>query len=295
MSTIRPLIEIAIEPKSKIDHERLMLALAELAAADNSFHFSTDPESGQTIIAGISESQLDAKLDVLKHSYKVDANVGAPQVAYLETITQAATEDYTYKSLNRTSGRFARVRIAVEPTEPGGGLVLDNEAISDLVPKEFVPGVEKGLSSVLRSGVLAGFPVVDVKVSLIASASHDRDSSATAFEIAARAALREALRKAEPVLLEPIMMVAVMAPEDCTDAAIRDLNARRGRVEGREQRDGVNLVTATVPLANMFGYHKALDSLAQGRASFEMQFAHYAVVPLLPNDGPCAPAMAMRA
>jgi elongation factor G len=274
-----PVIEIAIEPKSKADQEKLGVALAKLAAEDPSFRVSTDPESGQTILKGMGELHLDIKVDILKRTYRVDANIGAPQVAYRETITRAATVDYTHKKQTGGAGQFARIKIVAEPLPPGSGFVFENKVVGGTVPKEFVPGVEKGLESVLGSGVLAGFPVVDLKVSLVDGASHEVDSSALAFEIAARYALREALQKGASVLLEPIMKVEVVTPEEYTGSAIGDLNSRRGHIQGQDMRGNANVITAMVPLANMFGYVNQLRSMSQGRATFTMQFDHYEQVP----------------
>ena len=274
-----PVIEIAIEPKSKADQEKLGVALAKLAAEDPSFRVSTDPESGQTILKGMGELHLDIKVDILKRTYKVDANIGAPQVAYREKITRAATVDYTHKKQTGGSGQFARVKIVAEPMAPASGFSFENKVVGGSVPKEYVPGVEKGLESVLGSGVLAGFPVVDLKVTLVDGASHEVDSSALAFEIAARAALREALQKGSPVLLEPIMKVEVVTPEDYTGSVIGDLNSRRGQIQGQDMRGNANVVNAMVPLANMFGYVNTLRSMSQGRATFTMQFDHYEQVP----------------
>ncbi len=274
-----PVIEIAIEPKSKADQEKLGVALAKLAAEDPSFRVSTDQESGQTILKGMGELHLDIKVDILKRTYKVDANIGAPQVAYREKITRLTTVDYTHKKQTGGSGQFARVKIQAEPMEPGGGFVFENKVVGGSVPKEFIPGVEKGLESILGSGVLAGFPVVDLKVSLIDGASHDVDSSALAFEIASRAALREALQKGHSVLLEPIMKVEVVTPEDYTGSVIGDLNSRRGQVQGQDMRGNANIINAMVPLANMFGYINTLRSMTQGRANYTMQFDHYEQVP----------------
>jgi elongation factor G len=274
-----PVIEIAIEPKSKADQEKLGVALAKLAAEDPSFRVSTDQESGQTILKGMGELHLDIKVDILKRTYKVDANIGAPQVAYREKITRLTTVDYTHKKQTGGSGQFARVKIQAEPMEPGGGFVFENKVVGGSVPKEFIPGVEKGLESMLGSGVLAGFPVVDLKVSLIDGASHDVDSSALAFEIASRAALREALQKGHSVLLEPIMKVEVVTPEDYTGSVIGDLNSRRGQVQGQDMRGNANIINAMVPLANMFGYINTLRSMTQGRANYTMQFDHYEQVP----------------
>jgi elongation factor G len=274
-----PVIEIAIEPKSKADQEKLGVALAKLAAEDPSFRVSTDQESGQTILKGMGELHLDIKVDILKRTYKVDANIGAPQVAFREKITRPAEIDYTHKKQTGGSGQFARVKIVAEPSEPGAPFEFENEIVGGAVPKEYIPGVEKGLESVLGSGVLAGFPVVDLKVRLIDGAYHDVDSSALAFEIASRAALREALQKGKPVLLEPIMKVEVVTPEDYTGSVIGDLNSRRGQIQGQDMRGNANVINAMVPLMNMFGYVNNLRSMSQGRATFTMQFDHYAELP----------------
>jgi len=274
-----PVIEIAIEPKSKADQEKLGVALAKLVAEDPSFRVHTDQESGQTIIKGMGELHLDIKVDILKRTYKVDANIGAPQVAYREKITRAATVDYTHKKQTGGHGQFARIKIVAEPSEPGAGFVFENEIVGGSVPREFFPAVEKGLEGSLGSGVLAGFPVVDIKVSLVDGASHDVDSSAMAFEICARAAMREALQKGGPTLLEPIMKVEVVTPEDYTGSVIGDLNSRRGQIQGQDMRGNANVINAMVPLANMFSYVNNLRSMSQGRATFTMQFDHYAEVP----------------
>jgi elongation factor G len=274
-----PVIEIAIEPKSKADQEKLGVALAKLVAEDPSFRVTTDQESGQTIIKGMGELHLDIKVDILKRTYKVDANIGAPQVAYREKITRPATVDYTHKKQTGGHGQFARIKIVAEPAPPGTGFEFENEVVGGAVPKEFVPAVEKGLEAMLGSGVLAGFPVVDLKVRLIDGASHDVDSSAMAFEICARAALREALQKGAPALLEPIMKVEVVTPEDYTGSVIGDLNSRRGQIQGQDMRGNANVIAAMVPLANMFSYVNNLRSMSQGRATFTMQFDHYAEVP----------------
>jgi elongation factor G len=274
-----PVIEIAIEPKSKADQEKLGVALAKLVAEDPSFRVNTDPESGQTIIKGMGELHLDIKVDILKRTYKVDANIGAPQVAYREKITKPVTVDYTHKKQTGGHGQYGRVKIVAEPQPPSSGFVFENDIVGGAVPKEFIPAVEKGLESVLGSGVLAGFPVVDVKVTLVDGASHDVDSSALAFEIAARMALREALQKAGPALLEPIMKVEVVTPEEYTGSVIGDLNSRRGQIQGQDMRGNANVINAMVPLQNMFGYVSNLRSMSQGRATFTMQFDHYAEVP----------------
>jgi elongation factor G len=274
-----PVIEIAIEPKSKADQEKLGVALAKLVAEDPSFRVHTDQESGQTIIKGMGELHLDIKVDILKRTYKVDANIGAPQVAYREKITRPATVDYVHKKQTGGHGQFARIKIVAEPATPGAGFVFENEIVGGSVPREFFPAVEKGLEGSLGSGVLAGFPVVDLKVSLIDGDSHDVDSSAMAFEICARAAMREALQKGGPVLLEPIMKVEVVTPEDYTGSVIGDLNSRRGQIQGQDMRGNANVISAMVPLANMFSYVNNLRSMSQGRATFTMQFDHYAEVP----------------
>src|SRR5437764_11649919 len=274
-----PVIEMAIEPKTKADQEKMGVALHKLATEDPSFRVATDPESGQTIIKGMGELHLDIKVDILKRTHRVEVNVGAPQVAYRETITRAATVDHTHKKQTGGSGQFARVKIVVEPQEKGKGYEFENEIVGGAVPKEFIPGVEKGLASVLTAGNLAGFPVVDVKVSLVDGAYHEVDSSAMAFEIAARAALRDALGKAGPVLLEPIMKVEVVTPEDYLGNVIGDLNSRRGQIVGTDSRGNAQVVNAMVPLANMFGYVNNLRSMSQGRASYTMQFDHYEQVP----------------
>src|SRR5829696_7546389 len=274
-----PVIEIAIEPKSKADQEKLGVALAKLVAEDPSFRVMTDQESGQTIIKGMGELHLDIKVDILKRTYKVDANIGAPQVAYRERITKKAEIDYTHKKQTGGSGQFAEVSIIVEPNEPGKGYEFESKVVGGAVPKEYIPGVEKGLNSVMGSGVVAGFPVVDVKVQLVDGKYHDVDSSALAFEIASRAAFREALQKGKSVLLEPIMKVEVVTPEDYTGSVIGDLNSRRGQIQGQDMRGNANVINAMVPLMNMFGYLNNLRSMSQGRATFTMQFDHYAEAP----------------
>lgn len=274
-----PVITIAIEPKSKADQEKLGLALSKLANEDPSFRVSTDQESGQTILKGMGELHLDIKVDILKRTYKVDANIGAPQVAYRETLTKKAEIDYTHKKQTGGTGQFARVKLVIEPNETGKGFEFESKIVGGAVPKEYIPGVEKGLNSVISSGVLAGFPVVDVKVSLIDGAFHEVDSSALAFEIASRAALREGLQKGGSVLLEPVMKVEVVTPEDYTGSVIGDLNSRRGQIQGQDMRGNAVVINAMVPLANMFGYVNQLRSFSQGRANYTMQFDHYEQVP----------------
>jgi elongation factor G len=274
-----PVIEIAVEPKTKADQEKLGVALQKLAAEDPSFRVSTDQESGQTILKGMGELHLDIKIDILKRTYKVEANIGPPQVAYRETITRKVDVDHIHKKQTGGSGQFARVKITVEPNAPGKGYEFENDVVGGNVPKEFIPGVEKGLESMLGTGVLAGFPVVDLKVTLFDGAYHDVDSSALAFEICARAALREGLQKAGPALLEPIMKVEVVTPENWMGDVIGDLNSRRGQIVGTDTRGNAAVVNAMVPLANMFGYVNNLRSMTQGRATFTMQFNHYERVP----------------
>ena len=274
-----PVIELAIEPKSKADQEKLGVALSKLAAEDPSFRVSTDHETGQTILKGMGELHLDIKVDILRRTYKVDANVGAPQVAYRETISKLYQEDYTHKKQSGGSGQFARVIIDFEPLAPGSGFVFENKVVGGSVPKEFIPGVNKGLESMLGSGVLAGFPVIDFKATLRDGAYHDVDSSVMAFEIAARAAFREGMAKAGPKLLEPIMKVEVVTPEEYMGDVIGDLSSRRGSVQGMDARGNARVVNAQVPLAQMFGYVNTLRSMSQGRASYSMVFGHYAEVP----------------
>jgi elongation factor G len=274
-----PVIEIAIEPKSKGDQEKLALALQRLAAEDPSFRVSTDHESGQTRLRGMGELHLDIKVDILRRTYKVDANIGAPQVAYRETLGRSADIDYTHKKQSGGTGQYARVKLSFEPLPPGSGFVFESAIVGGSVPKEFIPGVEKGLKSVMNSGPLAGFPVIDFKVTLTDGAFHDVDSSVLAFEIASRAAFREAAEKVQMKLLEPIMKVEVVSPEDYVGTVIGDLNSRRGMIQGQEMRGNATVINAMVPLANMFGYVNNLRSQTQGRANYTMQFDHYEAVP----------------
>ena len=274
-----PVIEIAIEPKTKGDQEKMGLALNRLAAEDPSFRVKTDEESGQTIIAGMGELHLDILVDRMKREFKVEANIGAPQVAYRETISQPAEIDYTHKKQTGGTGQFARVKLQITPTEPGEGYSFESKIVGGAVPKEYIPGVEKGIKSVMDSGPLAGFPVIDFKVALLDGAFHDVDSSVLAFEIASRAAMREGLKKAGAKLLEPIMKVEVVTPEEYTGSIIGDLTSRRGMVRGQDTRGNANVIDAFVPLANMFGYINNLRSMSSGRAVFTMQFDHYEAVP----------------
>ena len=274
-----PVIEIAVEAKSKADQEKLGLALQRLAAEDPSFRVTTDAESGQTIIKGMGELHLDIKVDILKRTYKVDVSVGQPQVAYRETITKEINHQYTHKKQSGGSGQFARVDFEVKPSGVGNGNAFEARVVGGSVPKEYIPGVEKGYNSVLTSGPLIGFPMVDVSVALVDGQYHDVDSSALAFEIATRAGLREAFKLAGPVLLEPIMKVEVLTPEDYLGSVIGDLNSRRGQIAGTDARGNAQVVSAMVPLANMFGYVNTLRSMSQGRAQYTMQFDHYDQVP----------------
>jgi elongation factor G len=274
-----PVIEMKVEPKTKGDQEKMAVALYKLAAEDPSFRVSTDSESGETIIKGMGELHLDIKVDILKRTHKVEVQVGAPQVAYREAVTRKVTKDYTHKKQTGGTGQFARVILEVEPNETGAGNTFSSAIVGGTVPKEYIPGVEKGLNSVLSSGPLIGFPVVDMKVTLIDGAYHEVDSSAIAFEIATRAAMREAFEQAGAVLLEPMMKVEVTSPEEFVGSVIGDLNSRRGQIVGTSMRGNANIINALVPLANMFGYINNLRSMSQGRASYTMQFDHYAQVP----------------
>jgi len=274
-----PVIEIAVEPKTKADQEKLGVALAKLASEDPSFTVSTDHESGQTILKGMGELHLDIKIDILKRTYKVEANIGAPQVAYRESISRKAEIDYTHKKQTGGTGQFARVKLVFEPGEPGSDFVFESAIVGGAVPKEYIPGVEKGLKSAKDNGLLAGFPVIDVKATLVDGAFHDVDSSVLAFEIASRAAFKELREKGGPKLLEPIMAVEVVTPEEYLGSVIGDLNGRRGMIQGQDMRGNATVVNAFVPLANMFGYVNTLRGMSQGRAQFTMQYDHYEPVP----------------
>jgi elongation factor G len=275
----QPVIEIAVEPKTKADQEKLGLALAKLAAEDPSFTVSTDHESGQTILKGMGELHLDIKVDILRRTYNVDANIGQPKVAYREKINKLAEVDYTHKKQSGGTGQFARIKVIFEPGEPGSGFTFESKIVGGAVPKEYIPGVIKGLEGSVSNGLLAGFPLIDLKATLIDGAYHDVDSSVLAFEIAARAAFRELKSVGDPKLLEPIMKVEVVVPEEFTGSVIGDLNSRRGMIQGQDMRGNANVVNAMVPLANMFGYVNELRGFTQGRASYTMQFDHYEEVP----------------
>jgi elongation factor G len=290
-----PLIEIAIEPKSKADQEKLGVALARLTAEDPSFAVSTDLESGQTILKGLGELHLDAKVKLLKR-YGIGFNVGAPQVAFRETVTRRVEHGYTHKRQDRGKGQFASVTLVVEPNETDKGYEFESKIAEGVVPEEYLPGIIKGIESVLSSGVVAGFPVVDIKVQLVEGKYHDIDSSALAFEIATRACFREALQKAGSVLLEPIVKVDVTTPADYIGVIAKDVNQKRGQLLGQDSQDGAVTIHALVPLMNLFGYATDLREKSNGRASFTMQFDHYAPAP--PNvphdDPPFRPAIGMR-
>jgi elongation factor G len=274
-----PVIEMKIEPKTKADQEKMSMALSTMALEDPSFRVAVDQESGETILRGMGELHLDIKVDILKRTYGVEANVGAPQVAYRETLVKAADIDYTHKKQTGGTGQFARVKLRLEPNQTGKGNEFESEVVGGTVPKEYIPGVEKGINSVWDSGVLIGFPMVDTKVTLWDGAFHEVDSSAIAFEIAARSAMREGCDKAGVKLLEPIMDVEVVTPEAFVGGVIGDINSRRGQIRSQEMRGNANVIRAFVPLANMFGYVSQLRSMSQGRASYTMQFGHYADVP----------------
>ncbi|MEQ1953547.1 elongation factor G [Mesorhizobium sp. CN2-181] len=274
-----PVIQIAIEPKTKGDQEKMGLALHRLAAEDPSFRVKTDEESGQTIIAGMGELHLDIIVDRMRREFKVEANVGAPQVAYRETITRSHEQDYTHKKQTGGTGQFARIKLLFEPNTEGSDFVFESKIVGGAVPKEYIPGVEKGINSVLSSGPFAGFPMIGVKATLIDGAYHDVDSSVLAFEIAGRACFREAAPKLGVQLLEPIMKVEVVTPEDYVGSVIGDLNGRRGQIQGQEARGVAVVINAMVPLANMFKYVDNLRSMSQGRAQYTMQFDHYEPVP----------------
>jgi elongation factor G len=274
-----PVIELAVEPKTKADQEKMGLALQRLAAEDPSFRVSSDEESGQVIIKGMGELHLDILVDRMKREFKVEANIGQPQVAYRETITREADIDYTHKKQSGGSGQFARIKMRVMPQEAGAGYEFESKIVGGAIPKEFIPGVQKGLNTIRENGLLVGFPILDFKVELYDGGFHDVDSSVLAFEIAARAAMREHKSELGLALLEPVMKVEVVTPEEYTGTVIGDLNSRRGQIQDQEMRGNANVVNAMVPLANMFGYVNNLRSATQGRANYTMQFDHYAQVP----------------
>ena len=274
-----PVIEIAVEPKTKADQEKMGEALGRLAKEDPSFRVTSDEESGQTIIKGMGELHLDIIVDRMKREFKVEANVGAPQVAYRETLENASEVEYTHKKQSGGAGQFAKVKLLVEPQEPGAGRSVESKIKGGSIPKEFIPGVEKGIETVSDSGILAGFPMIDYKVTILDGLHHDVDSSVLAFELASRACFKEACTKGTLKLLEPVMRVEVVTPEDYMGDVIGDLNSRRGQISTQEQRGNATVITAMVPLANMFGYINNLRSMSQGRAQYSMFFDHYSKVP----------------
>ena len=274
-----PVIEVAVEPKTKIDHEKMGTALGRLAQEDPSFRVTTDEESGQTIIKGMGELHLEILVDRMKREFKVEANVGAPQVAYRETISKLSDVDYIHKKQSGGAGQFARVKIRFEPGDPGSGYEFINQIKGGNVPTEFIPGVQKGLIAQQQTGIIAGYPCIDFKATLYDGAFHDVDSNVMCFELAAKAAFREGISKADPVLLEPLMKVEVVTPEEYMGDVIGDLNSRRGQIQEMNTRGNANVIDAMVPLANMFGYVNNLRSLTQGRANYSMQFDHYEEVP----------------
>ncbi len=279
-----PVIEVAVEPKTKADQEKMSEALGRLAAEDPSFGVSSDIESGQTIIKGMGELHLDIIVDRMKREFKVEADVGAPQVAYRETITSEADVDYTHKKQSGGAGQFARVKMVVKKGEPGCGLEFINKVVGGNIPKEYIPGVQKGIESAMQNGVVAGYPVIDISVTLYDGAFHDVDSSVMAFEIAGRSAFKDALSKSKPKLLEPMMKVEVVTPEDFVGDVIGDLNSRRGQVQGMEPQGNATLIKSNVPLATMFGYVNNLRSMTQGRAVYTMQFDKYELVPAMVEE-----------
>ncbi len=275
-----PVIEMKVEPKSKGDQEKMAQVLHTMAVEDPSFRVSVDQESGETILKGMGELHLDIKVDIMRREpHNIEVNVGAPQVAYRETLVRATEIDYTHKKQTGGTGQFARVKLRIEPNEIGAGNVFESEIVGGTVPKEFIPGVEKGISAIWDQGVLIGFPMVDIKVTLFDGAFHEVDSSAIAFEIASRAAMKEGAQKAGLKLLEPVMDVEVVTPGDFVGGVIGDINSRRGQIRNQEMRGNATVIRANVPLANMFGYVSQLRSMSQGRASYTMQFAHYSEVP----------------
>ena len=274
-----PVIEVAVEPNTKADQEKMSLALSKLAAEDPSFRVASNEETGQTIIKGMGELHLDIIVDRIKREFGVSATVGAPQVAYRETIRKTFEVDYTHKKQSGGAGQFARVKIIFEPNEAGAGYEFENKIVGGSIPKEYIPGVQKGLIEAQNTGTLASFPMIDFKAILFDGSFHDVDSNVMTFEIAARAAFREGIKQANPVLLEPIMKVEVITPEEYMGDIIGDINSRRGQVASMEPRANATVITASVPLASMFGYVNILRSMSQGRAQYSMQFEHYAEVP----------------
>ncbi len=274
-----PVIEVAVEPKTKADQEKMGVALGRLAREDPSFRVTTDHESGQTIIKGMGELHLEILVDRMKREFKVEANVGAPQVAYRESLARPVELTYTHKKQSGGSGQFGEVKVALEPGERGTGIEFLDEIKGGNIPREYIPSVEKGMRETAETGSLIGFPIIDFEIRLLDGKYHDVDSSALAFEITGRGAMREAAQKAGIKLLEPIMKVEVVTPEDFIGDVIGDLNSRRGQIQGTDSRGNAQVVEAMVPLANMFGYVNQLRSFTQGRAQYTMQFSHYEEVP----------------
>ena len=274
-----PVIELSVEPKTKADQEKMGIALNRLSAEDPSFRVSTDHESGQTIIKGMGELHLDIIVDRMRREFKVEANVGAPQVAYREYLAREVDIDYTHKKQSGGSGQFGRIKFTVKPGERGTGIIFKDEVKGGNIPKEYIPSVEKGMRETAESGSLIGFPIIDFEITLYDGAYHDVDSSALAFEIAGRAGMREAAQKAGIKLLEPIMKVEVVSPEEYLGDVIGDMNSRRGQIQGTDSRGNAQVVESMVPLANMFGYVNQLRSFTQGRANYSMFFNHYDEVP----------------
>jgi elongation factor G len=280
-----PVIDVAIEPKTKADQDKLSGALQKLSEEDPTFRVHTDPETSQTIISGMGELHLEIIVDRMRREFKVDANVGRPQVAYRETIRRRVT-DVEGKFIRQTGGRgqYGHVVINLPPAEPGAGFVFEDQIMGGVIPREYIGPVEHGIREALENGVLAGYPVVDVKVELTDGSFHDVDSSEMAFKIAGSMAFKEAAQRAAPVLLEPIMDVEVVTPSDYVGDVMGDLSSRRGRIGGMTQRAGAQVIGASVPLAEMFGYSTTLRSMSQGRAVYSMQFGHYEEVPQAKAD-----------
>lgn len=295
VSTQPLLVEVAVEAMSRADHEKLVTALAQLAANDSSFVVSFDHLSGQTVLKGVSESHLEGKIDILSRAYGIAVNVGALQVAFLERPTTRAEAEYTYKKVHGPKGEFAAIKFGVGPIDVGMGFRFESKVDEAVLPREYMPGVEKGLEDILACGVVAGFPVVDVGVELIDAKYHDVDSSARAFEVATRAAFREALKMAKSVLLEPIMKVEVVTPEAFAESIVEDLRLRRGQNRIRNVGDGTVVIDAIAPLMSMFGYANSLGLMSHGRATYAMRFDHYASIPSTESDPPFRPAIGMRA
>jgi elongation factor G len=287
-------IEVAIKAKSKADQDKLGVALAALEAKDEAFRSAADPQSGQTILKGVSEEQLGAAIDLLRRAHEVDFHVGAPQVAYRETLTKRVEINYTHTKRTGGGGEFAKVALAFEPSQPSVGFSFESKIVGGAVPAEYVPSVEKGIASAMESGILLGFPVVDIRTTLIDGAYHDVDSSAPAFEIASHSACREALRRGGSILLEPIMKVEIVTPEEYAGFVKRDLLSRRGEALKEDRRANGVVITTIAPLANMFGYVDNLRQATRGRGSFTMQYSHYARMPSSGDDEPFPPAIGMR-